>query len=46
MPCARRGTVLGFDLAELNPYLDSIGLTQSAAVMIVLEFLATIFRGE
>jgi len=40
---ARRGTVVGFDLAELNPYLDPIGLTQSAAVMIILEFLGTIF---
>jgi agmatinase len=40
---ARRGTVVGFDLTELNPYLDPIGLTQSAAVMIILEFLAAIF---
>jgi agmatinase len=39
---ARRGTVVGFDLVELNPYLDPIGLTQSAAVMITLEFLGAI----
>jgi len=35
--------VVGFDLVEVNPYLDPIGLTQSAAVMIILEFLGTIF---
>ena len=40
---AGRGKVVGFDLAELNPYLDPNGLTQSAAVMIILEFLGTIF---
>jgi agmatinase len=44
---AKRGKVVGFDLTELNPYLDPIGLTQSAAVMIILEFLAAIFdRGR
>lgn len=41
---ASRGNVVGFDLTELNPFLDTAGLTQSAAVMIVLEFLGTIFE--
>jgi agmatinase len=41
---ASRGKVVGFDLVEVNPFLDVVGLTQSAAVMIILEFLAAIFR--
>jgi agmatinase len=40
---ASRRKVVGFDLVEVNPYLDPIGLTQSAAVTIILEFLGTIF---
>ena len=36
--------VVGFDVVEVNPFLDPIGLTQSAAVMIILEFLGTIFE--
>lgn len=40
---ASHGKVVGFDLVEVNPFLDPIGLTQSAAVMIILEFLAAIF---
>jgi len=40
---ASRGKVVGFDLVEVNPFLDSVGLTQSAAVMIILEFLGAIF---
>ena len=40
---ASRKRVVGFDLVEVNPFLDPIGLTQSAAVMIILEFLGTIF---
>jgi agmatinase len=40
---ASRGEVVGFDLVEVNPFLDAIGLTQSVAVMIILEFLAAIF---
>jgi len=39
-----RGRVVGFDLTEVNPFLDPVGLTQSAAVMIILEFLGTIFN--
>jgi agmatinase len=41
---ASRGRVVGFDLVEVNPFLDAVGLTQSAAVMIILEFLGAIFR--
>ena len=37
------GTVVGFDLVEVNPFLDPIGLTQSAASVIILEFLGAIF---
>ncbi len=40
---ASRSKVVGFDLAEVNPFLDTVGLTQSAAVIIVLEFLGMIF---
>jgi agmatinase len=40
---ASRGRVVGFDLVEINPFLDVVGLTQSAAVMIILEFLGAIF---
>lgn len=40
---ASRGVVVGFDLVEVNPFLDPVGLTQSAAVMIILEFLGVIF---
>jgi agmatinase len=40
---ASRGRVVGFDLVEINPFLDAVGLTQSAAVMIILEFLGAIF---
>jgi agmatinase len=41
---ASRGKVVGFDLVEVNPFLDAVGLTQSAAVMIILEFLGAIFK--
>ena len=41
---ASRGKVVGFDLTEVNPFLDAVGLTQSAAVMIILEFLGAIFE--
>jgi agmatinase len=39
---ASRTKVVGFDLVEVNPFLDQGGLTQSAAVMITLEFLGAI----
>lgn len=38
-----RGPVVGFDLVEVNPFLDPFGLTQSAAVTLILEFLGAIF---
>jgi agmatinase len=41
---ASRGKVVGFDLTEVNPFFDTVGLTQSAAVMIILEFLGAIFE--
>ena len=41
---ASRGKVVGFDLTEVNPFLDTVGLTQSAAVMMILEFLGAIFE--
>ena len=41
---ASQGKVVGFDLTEVNPFLDMVGLTQSAAVMIILEFLGAIFN--
>jgi agmatinase len=40
---AARAKVVGFDLVEVNPFLDPIGLTQSVAVTIILQFLAAIF---
>jgi agmatinase len=40
------GKVVGFDVVEVNPFLDPIGLTQSAAVMMILEFLGAIFDRE
>jgi arginase family enzyme len=36
--------VLGFDVVEVNPFLDPIGLTQTAAAMLILEFLGAIFK--
>ena len=30
-------------MVEVNSFPDSVGLTQSAAVMIILEFLGAIF---
>jgi agmatinase len=38
-----RGKVVGFDVVEVNPLLDAVGLTQSAAVMIILEFMGAVF---
>ncbi len=43
---ALRGTVVGFDLVEVNPFLDPIGLTQSAATTIILQLLGMIFNKE
>ncbi len=41
---ASQNFVVGFDLTEVNPFLDMTGLTQSVAVMIILEFLGAIFE--
>jgi agmatinase len=38
-----RCSVVGFDLVEVNPFLDPVGLTQSAAAEMILEFLGAIF---
>ena len=40
---ASRAKVVGFDLVELNPFFDSAGITQAAAVCIFKEFLGAIF---
>ena len=37
------GKVVGFGVVEINPFLDPVGLTQSAAVRIILEFLGANF---
>jgi agmatinase len=41
---ASRGRVVGFDVVEVDPFLDPIGLTQTAAAMLILEFLGAIFK--
>lgn len=43
---ASRGSVVGFDLVEVNPFLDPVGITQSAAVTLILQFLGAIFDRE
>ena len=40
---AHKGRVVGFDLVEVNPYLDSTEVTSLVAARIVLEFLGAIF---
>ena len=42
----RRAHVVGFDLVEVNPLLDPVGLTQSAAAMLILEFLGSVFSNQ
>ena len=39
----RCGRVVGFDLVEVNPFVDQTGLTAAVASMLTLEFLASIF---
>ena len=41
---ARRGRVIGFDVAELNPARDSSGATARVAAWIVTHFLSEIFE--
>ncbi len=40
---AQRGTLVGVDLVEVNPYLDPSELTQHMAVQLLLETIATRF---
>ena len=40
---ARRGRVIGFDVAELNPARDPSGTTARVATWIVTHFLSEIF---
>ena len=41
---ATKGRVVGFDLTEVNPYLDLHGMTCQVAVTVILEFLGAIFE--
>lgn len=40
---ARRGRDLGFDIIEVNPYIDPHGQTSLLATTAILEFLGAIF---
>lgn len=40
---ARKGRVVGFDLVEVNPYLDLHGQTSLLGVTLITEFLGAIF---
>ena len=40
---ARRGTVIGFDVVELNPARDASGATARVAAWIIRHFLSEIF---
>jgi len=42
---ARRGTMVGLDLVEVNPYLDQAELTQHMAAQLLIEGVATAFAG-
>lgn len=37
------GRVVGFDLVEVNPFVDQTGLTASVASMLILELLSNVF---
>lgn len=41
----RRGTMVGLDLVEVNPYLDHAELTQHMAAQLLIEGVATAFAG-
>lgn len=43
---ARRGHVVGFDLVEVNPFVDEHGRTCLLAATLILEFLGAIFDGR
>jgi agmatinase len=40
---ARKGRVVGFDLVEVNPWLDPTGITPLTAAQLIVEFMASIF---
>ncbi len=40
---ARKGRIVGFDLVEVNPWLDPTGVTPLTAAQLLIEFLASIF---
>jgi len=40
---ARKGEVVGFDLVEVNPWLDPTGVTPLIAAQLIIEFLASAF---
>jgi agmatinase len=42
---AQRGTMVGLDLVEVNPYLDHAELTQHIAAQLLIEGVATAFTG-
>lgn len=39
-----RGQIVGFDLVEVNPMMDTIGQTSSVATQVIIEFLGAIFE--
>ena len=41
---ARRGRVVGFDIAELNPPYDPSGITARVATLLITHFLSAIFE--
>ena len=43
---APRGTMVGLDLVEVNPYLDHAELTQHMAAQLLIEGVATAFAGS
>jgi agmatinase len=40
---ARKGRIVGFDVVEVNPWLDPTGVTPLTAAQLIIEFLAAIF---
>ncbi len=40
---ARKGRIIGFDLVEVNPWLDPTGVTPLTAAQLIIEFLAAVF---
>ena len=42
---AKKGTLVGVDLVEVNPYLDHAELTQHMSVQLLIETMATRFDG-